>query len=205
MRASIRRVLAIAPGAQHLGVAVLEGEELIWFGVKSFSGRKTAGTLLPKVERYIDELIARHTPGTLAIEEPYYAQARLSPLLGPLTAALKRSGRQQGLRVVRYLPTTVKARLCEKKRTRQGDIFAIATTRKTRQIRAATQRHLQLFDTTHVATQARLNGAVYIRGTLRHLPEDRSSQHGMLRLGTSWWIAVKNLALGSWNAVGTVD
>jgi Holliday junction resolvasome RuvABC endonuclease subunit len=120
MRASIQRVLAIAPGAQHLGVAVLEGEELIWFGVKSFSGRKTAGTLLPKVERYIDELIARHTPGTLAIEEPYYAQARLSPLLGPLTAALKRSGRQQGLRVVRYLPTTVKARLCEKKRTRQG-------------------------------------------------------------------------------------
>lgn len=120
MKASIRRVLAIAPGAQHLGVAVLEGDELIWFGVKSFSGRKTAGTLLPKVERYIDGLIARHTPGTLAIEEPYYAQARLSPLLGPLTAALKRSGRQQGLRVVSYLPTTVKARLCEKKRTRQG-------------------------------------------------------------------------------------
>lgn len=88
---------------------------------------------------------------------------------------------------------------------RQGDIFAIATARKTRQIRAATQRHLQLFDTTHVATEARLNGAVYIRGTLRHIPEDRPSQHGMLRLGTSWWIAVKNLALGSWNAVGTVD
>ena len=120
MPTSIQRVLAIAPGAQHLGAAVLEGEELIWFGVKSFSGRKTAGTLLPKVERCIDQLIARHTPDALAIEEPYYAQARLSPLLGSLTAALKRKGGQRGLRVVRYLPTTVKARLCEGKRTRQG-------------------------------------------------------------------------------------
>ncbi len=120
MPTSIQRVLAIAPGAQHLGAAVLEGEELIWFGVKSFSGRKTVDTLQTRAERYIDGLIARHMTGTLVIEEPYYAQARLSPLLGPLTAALKRRGRQQGLRVVRYLPTTVKARLCEGKRTRQG-------------------------------------------------------------------------------------
>ncbi len=30
-------------------------------------------------------------------------------------------------------------------------------------------------------------------------------KHAMLRLGNFWWIAVKNLALASWNAVGNVD
>ena len=88
---------------------------------------------------------------------------------------------------------------------RQGDIFVMATTLATRQIRAATEYRYRVFDTTHVATEARINGAVYIRGTLRHEPNGRRPQHVLLRLGNSWWIAVKNLALASWNAVGSVD
>jgi hypothetical protein len=88
---------------------------------------------------------------------------------------------------------------------RQGDIFVMATTLQTRHIQAPTQRHLRLFETAHVATEARVNSAVYIRGTLRHLPERRRPQHRVLNLGSSWWIAVKNTALGSWNAVGNVD
>ncbi len=88
---------------------------------------------------------------------------------------------------------------------RQGDIFVIATTLATRQIRAATEYRYHLFDTTHVATEARVDGALYVRGTLRHEPNGRRPQHALLRLGKSWWIAVKNLALASWNAAGYID
>ena len=88
---------------------------------------------------------------------------------------------------------------------RQGDIFLIATARSTRQIEAATGRNVRIFNTAHIATQERLDGAVYVRGTLRHQPNGRRSQHAMLRLGNSWWIAVKNTALASWNATGFVD
>jgi hypothetical protein len=88
---------------------------------------------------------------------------------------------------------------------RQGDIFAVATPLSTRQIRVPTQRCFRLFDSAHVAAEARVNGAVYIRGTLRHQPDDRRPQHSVLRLGRTWWMAVKNLALASWNAVGSVD
>lgn len=89
---------------------------------------------------------------------------------------------------------------------RQGDIFAIETTLLTREIRAATERHARLFETSHVASEARrVNGSVYVRGTLRHEPHFRRPQHAMLRLGRSWWKAAKNLAVASWNASGNVD
>jgi hypothetical protein len=88
---------------------------------------------------------------------------------------------------------------------RQGDIFVIATPLSTRQIKAVSKRYVPLFDTTHVPTEVRTDGAVYVRGTLRHEPNGRRPQHRMMRLGNSWWIAVKNTALASWNAVGTVD
>ncbi len=114
------RVLAIAPGAQRLGLAVFEGEELIWFGVKSFAGRKTEETLLARAERYLNGVVAAHRPDTLAVEEPFYAQASLSPLLQALTRWAKRWGRRKGLRTLAYLPTEVKERLITGKKTRKG-------------------------------------------------------------------------------------
>ncbi len=89
---------------------------------------------------------------------------------------------------------------------RQGDIFVVPSPLKTRQIIAPTEKHVRLFDSSHVATESRrVNGSVYVRGCLRHDPRNRRPQHKVLRLGHTWWIAYKNLALASWNAVGAVD
>src|SRR5712692_2154324 len=114
------RILAVAPGAQHLGLAVLEGEELIWFGVKAFPGRKTIKLLLERAKQYLEDLFYRHEPQILVVEDPFYAQARLSPLVRALTHAIKRWGRQEGIRVVSHQPTTVKERLCVGKKTRKS-------------------------------------------------------------------------------------
>jgi hypothetical protein len=88
---------------------------------------------------------------------------------------------------------------------RQGDIFVVATAQPTRTIRGVTSRQYRVFDTTHVASEARVNGAVYLRGVLRHQPPGRRPQHAPLQLGKRWWIAYRNTALGSWNAAGSVD
>lgn len=114
------RVLAIAPGTRHLGVAVFEGAELVRFGVKTFEGKKTAQSLSTRIEEYLEDLYQRHLPATLAVEEVFYAQARLSPLLRPLVTVVKRWGRKKGLRVVSYLPPNVKERMCPGKRTRRN-------------------------------------------------------------------------------------
>ena len=117
---SRQRVLAIAPGTRHLGFAVFEGEELVGFGVKAFEGKKNnEGRLLSKIERCVDALVERHAPRILAVEEVFYAQARLSPLLRRLVVQVKRWGRKRGMRVASYVPTAVKERLCQGKRTRR--------------------------------------------------------------------------------------
>jgi Holliday junction resolvasome RuvABC endonuclease subunit len=119
-RTTSLRVLAIAPGTRHLGVAVFEGKELVRFGVKTFEGKKTAQSLSTKIEKCLEDLHQRHLPTTLAVEEVFYAQARRSPLLRPLITTVKRWGRKKGLRVVSYLPPNVKERICTGKRTRRN-------------------------------------------------------------------------------------
>lgn len=89
---------------------------------------------------------------------------------------------------------------------RQGDILCVPVDLKTRQIQAPTEKYVRLFDSSHVVTEARrVNGTVYVRGCVRHDPRGRRAQHRILKLGNTWWVAYKNLALASWNAVGNVD
>ncbi len=113
-------ILAIAPGTRHLGFAVFDRGELIRFGVRSFPGRKTKAALHSQVLVFLDSLHKRHHVTTLAVEDVYYFQARASRALGALALAIRRWGRGRKLRVVRYLPTTVKAHFCGGKRTRQA-------------------------------------------------------------------------------------
>ena len=117
---STQRILAISPGTKHLGLAFFEGDDLIKFGVKTLAGRKTEQNLLARAEAFLDELIELHQPEVLVIMELFYAQRRLSPLLGKLISALVRRGRQRKVLIRRYVPTEVKKRFCEGRRTRRN-------------------------------------------------------------------------------------
>jgi hypothetical protein len=93
---------------------------------------------------------------------------------------------------------------------RQGDIFAIETSIKTRDLTRPTQKRMQLHGTTHVATDVRyILGRTYARGTIRHAPQlidqGRRPQHEMVKLGKTWWEIHKNKAEGSWQLAGRVD
>ena len=119
MNHSPKTILALAPGTRHLGVAVLAGRELIYFGVKSFPGKKFAPTFLPQVAAALTTVIRRYRPNILAIEETYYAQARSSLLLPPLISSLQILGRKHRLHNERILPTEVKRYFCVGKPTRR--------------------------------------------------------------------------------------
>jgi hypothetical protein len=42
------RIMAVDLGMQYLGVAVLDGEELVWYAVKPFPARKVLANIRPK-------------------------------------------------------------------------------------------------------------------------------------------------------------
>ena len=117
---STMRILSVEPGIQYLGIAILEGEELIWYGIKTFPGRKTMPFMRQEVQQYLSTLFRKFHPDTLAVEEPFYAQSLLSKNLRTLTTDIKTWGRWKGLRVHSYLPTAVKAYFCRDQQTKQS-------------------------------------------------------------------------------------
>ena len=112
--------MAVDPGMQHLGVAILEGEELIWYGIKTFPGRKTLPYMRSQVQQYLTKVLQTYQPQVLVVEEPFYAQSMLSKNLRTLTQDIKTWGRWKKLRVYSYLPTDVKAFFCRDRKTKQS-------------------------------------------------------------------------------------
>ena len=114
------RILAVDPGVRYLGVAVLDGEELVWYGVKTFADGRLLPSVRSDVRLYLAELVQKFEPDVLVVEEPFYAQSQLSDNLKALTEEIKTWGKWKGLRVHSYLPTAVKAFFCRDKQTKQS-------------------------------------------------------------------------------------
>jgi Holliday junction resolvasome RuvABC endonuclease subunit len=114
------RVLAIDPGMQYLGIAVLDGEDLLWYGVKTYPDRKSLPQMRISVKQDLAKLLEKYAPDVLVVEEPFYAQSTLSNNLKRLTADIKTWGRWKGLKVFSYVPPVVKAFFCRDQRTKQS-------------------------------------------------------------------------------------
>jgi Holliday junction resolvasome RuvABC endonuclease subunit len=112
--------MGIDPGIRHLGVAVLEGDEIIWYGVKTFEHGLTLPERRPEVRQFLTKLLCEHQPTVLAVEEPFYAQSLLSSSLRGLTQDIKTWGRWKGMQVHSYVPPTVKAFFCRDSHTKQS-------------------------------------------------------------------------------------
>src|SRR2546425_10383133 len=119
-RAMSKRIMAVEPGIQHLGIAILEGEELVWYGVKTFPGRKSLPYRRNEVQQCLTRLLQTYAPTALVVEEPFYAQSLLSRNLGSLTEDIKTWGRWKGLKVHSYPPTAVKAFFCRDRKTKDS-------------------------------------------------------------------------------------
>ncbi len=112
--------MAVDPGAQHLGVAILENENLVWYGVKTFPSKMALKDIRTEVQRTLTGILQKYEPKVLAVEEPFYASAWLSPHLVKLTEVIKTWGRWKGLRVLSFTPPEVKAFFCRDQKTKQS-------------------------------------------------------------------------------------
>jgi hypothetical protein len=95
---------------------------------------------------------------------------------------------------------------------RQGDVFAVATTAKTRDLTPPTEGMAYVLGVNHVATDVRVDwGTTYARGFLRHKPREafRRPEHRMVKLGDgkTWYALYKNTVPEgrSWSVGGNVD
>lgn len=94
-----------------MGVAVLDGAELLFWGVAGFRG--LAGpAFLDTVERRLLDLIQTYEPQVLALEKPTPARLAASPMLGAIMSRISAVAVEQGLQVQSYSPDKVREQLC---------------------------------------------------------------------------------------------
>lgn len=106
------RILAVDPGTHHMGVVVLDGTELIYYGVKSFGRKRPAEELLRATREAIEGLASVYHPSILAYEKTFYVQAKSSAILHVQEIEIARVGRAVGLRVTGYSPARIRSLLC---------------------------------------------------------------------------------------------
>jgi crossover junction endodeoxyribonuclease RuvC len=109
----VKLVLGIDPGTAvtGYGVVALEGRTttLVECGVIRTTARDPLPTRLHEVHEGVRELIARHRPDTMAIEDVFFAKnVRTTVVLGHARGVILLAAQQAGLVIHEYPPAEIK-------------------------------------------------------------------------------------------------
>ena len=112
------KVLGVDPGTSVTGYGVIETGggngaagmgRLVECGVIRLSGRSPLPRRLYELHVHIAELITRHRPGALALENAFYQKnVRTTLVLGHARGVILLAAEQAGIPIAEYPPATVK-------------------------------------------------------------------------------------------------
>lgn len=107
-------VLGIDPGTAVTGYGVVRGDgstppALIECGVIRTHARAPLASRLKEIHDGIDELIARHKPDVMAVEDVFYAKnVRTTVVLGHARGVILLAGEQRGIAIQEIPPASIK-------------------------------------------------------------------------------------------------
>jgi crossover junction endodeoxyribonuclease RuvC len=159
------RILAIDPGTREIGIAVLDGTELLYFAVKTVQDRSTARKILQQVAAIGKDMIAAYRPDCLAIEKMFIVQ-KSAALLILAAEEMKSVARSSGLPVYEYAPTTIRKFLCQSGAATKRDVASVVAGRYPELARHLNTRnkweeqyYANVFDAVAVGLMCRHEGA----------------------------------------------
>ena len=106
------RILAIDPGTHYIGVAVLDGPKLVYYGVKTLSRKKSPHDTLSEGRMVIRELIHDFRPAIMAVEKTFFANNRNSALLNVFADEIVAIGKRRRLKVILLAANVVRKEVC---------------------------------------------------------------------------------------------
>jgi crossover junction endodeoxyribonuclease RuvC len=107
-------VLGIDPGTAQTGYGVVSGDgamrvSLVECGVIRTRARDPLAARLKEIHDGVTELIARHRPDMLAVEDVFYAKnVRTTVVLGHARGVILLAGEEAGVRICEFPPAEVK-------------------------------------------------------------------------------------------------
>lgn len=107
------RVLGIDPGSETLGWGLVEGSGLKYsavdFGTVRSSPKLPFSQRLAKIYAGLSDVIDRHSPDALSIEEAFYAaNVSVAMKLGQVRGVVLLLAEQRGLAIAEYAPRLIK-------------------------------------------------------------------------------------------------
>lgn len=108
-----KRILAIDPGTRYIGIAVLDGTQLAYYGVKSLPRRKSQHEVLKEARKIIRSLIDDFKPMALVVEKTFFANDRNGTLLNAFADEIGKIGRRNRLSVRALAANTVRKIVCK--------------------------------------------------------------------------------------------
>jgi Holliday junction resolvasome RuvABC endonuclease subunit len=93
------RIIGINPGTRYLGIAVLDGSELLDWRIRALAG-KWSKKKLEKVSEILFEIFDQYEPTVLSIKKLHFARRTINLL--KLANKIKELARRKGLKVREY-------------------------------------------------------------------------------------------------------
>jgi len=95
-----------------MGIAVLDGRQLIYHGVKTLGRHPSPYVWLGEGRRIVLRLLSDFRPSVLAVEKPFFAQDHNAALLNVLVDEMRSIAAVRGLEVRALAPSTIRKRVC---------------------------------------------------------------------------------------------
>ncbi len=106
-----KTIIGIDPGTREMGLVVLRGRELRYFGVRTLRNGKRPHDVIGQARRIALAAIEKHQPAVVAIEEPLNLPTKRSHLLNVITDELRERASELGLEVVALTPEAIRERV----------------------------------------------------------------------------------------------
>jgi len=103
-----KTILGIDPGTKEMGLAILRGPELLYFGVRTLRNGTRPYDVVGHARRIVLAAIERHSPQVVAIEEPLMLPTRRAALMSVIAEELGKRAAELGLEVIELAPSRIR-------------------------------------------------------------------------------------------------
>jgi len=112
-----------------MGIAILEDDDLAYYGVKTLKKKRPAALLLKTIRRIIYKLCDDYQPDVLAIEQTFNTTDRNLSLLHLAAAEMRYAAKRRGLKIVSYAPKTVRKFVCGSGKATKKEVSKVISAR----------------------------------------------------------------------------
>lgn len=117
-----KTILGIDPGTKEMGLAVLRGPELRYYGVHTLRNGTRPYDVIGQARRIVLATIAKYQPQVVAIEEPFNLPTKRAHLLNVINDELRGRAEELGLEVVSLSPTAIRERVTGNQRATKVEV-----------------------------------------------------------------------------------